>query len=69
MYFDVEEAHRCQRLFRVTTITSCLSQTPPSFPRTMLDTDSTLYDMIAAFILAAALRYRPMLETDSALLD
>ena len=67
MYFDVEEAHRCQRLFRVTTITSCLSQTPPLFPRPMPDTDSALYDKIAAPVLAAVLHSRPMLEADSAL--
>ena len=37
----------------------------------MLDTDSTLYDMIAAPVLTAVFAYhsRPMLDTDSALYD
>ena len=38
----------------------------------MLDTDSALYDLFAAPVLAAAaaaLHSRPMLDTDSALLD
>ena len=35
----------------------------------MLDTDSALYDFIAAPVLAAELHTRPMLDTDSALLD
>ena len=35
----------------------------------MLDTDSALYDILAAPVLAAALHTRPMLDTDSALYD
>jgi len=35
----------------------------------MLDTDSALYDFIAAPLLVAVLHSRPMLETDTALYD
>ncbi len=35
----------------------------------MLDTDSALYDLIVAPVLAAAFHYRPMLDTYSASLD
>ena len=53
----------------VTTITPCLSQTPPSFPRPMLDTDSALYGFIVApddMVAVFALHSRSMLDTDTA---
>jgi len=67
IFFVVTIQKLCQRFFRV-TITPCLSQTPPTFPRPMLGTYSALYDLFAAPFLAAALHSRPMLDTDSALL-